>query len=280
MFGTRGLWKDGWMISSLHSPFSNTGDYENDEWELYHEAEDRAQSKNLADQHPEKVKELVKVYFEEAKKNLVLPLDDRLPAALLTTPRPTNEPPSNRHLYYPGTSAIPEGVAANIRGRSYKIMANVEITDADASGVLFAHGSRFGGHSLFIKDKKLYYVYNFLGIKPEQVFTSKALSPGKYTLGMEFTRESKGKNGEHEGTTKLYVNDKVVASGRMRTQPAKFTLSGDGMCIGWDSGDAVSDLYKAPGRFKGGTIQVVGVDTGKESYEDLALEAKRHLMKH
>ena len=152
-------------------------------------------------------------------------------------------------------------------------------TDADASGVLFAHGSRFGGHSLFIKDKKLYYVYNFLGIKPEQVFMSNALSPGKYTLGMEFTRESQGKNGEHLGTTKLYANDKVVASGKMKTQPAKFNLSGDRMYIGWDSGDAVSDLYKSPSRFDGETIQAVGVDTGKESYEDLALEAKRQLMK-
>jgi arylsulfatase len=97
---------------------------------------------------------------------------------------------------------------------------------------------------------------------------------------MEFTRESKGTHGEHLGTMKLYVNDKVVASGKMKTQPAKFTLSGDGMCIGWDSGDAVSDLYKTPARFKGGTIQAVAVDTGKESYEDLELEAKRLLLKH
>jgi arylsulfatase len=280
MFGTRGLWKDGWMVSSLHSPFSNTGKYDEDEWELYHVAEDRAQSENLADQYPEKVKELVAAYFEEAKKNFVLPLDDRPPAAILATPRPTSEPPSNTHIYYPGTSAIPEGVAANIRGRSYKIMANVEITDADASGVLFAHGSRFGGHSLFIKDKKLYYVYNFLGIKPEQVFVSDELLPGKYTLGMEFTRESTGENGEHLGTTRLYVNDKVVASGPMKTQPAKFTLSGDGMCIGWDSGDAVSDLYKTPGRFTGGTIQAVAVDTDSVSYADMELEAKRLLMTH
>jgi arylsulfatase len=280
MFGTRGLWKDGWMISSLHSPFSNTGDYEKDKWQLFNMKEDRAQANDLADKHPEKVKELVAVYFEEAKKNFVLPIDDRLPAALLGTPRPTNEPPSNRHIYYPGTSAIPEGVAANIRGRSYKIMANVEITDADASGALFAHGSRFGGHTLFIKDKKLYYVYNFLGIKPEQVFVSEELAPGKYTLGVEFTRESKGTHGEHLGTAKLYVNDKVVASGKMKTQPAKFTLSGDGMCIGWDSGDAVTDLYKTPARFTGGTIQAVAVDTGKESYEDLELEAKRLLLKH
>jgi arylsulfatase len=123
-------------------------------------------------------------------------------------------------------------------------------------------------------------VYNFLGIKPEQVFVSDALSPGKYTLGMEFTRESKGKNGEHLGTTKLYVNDKVVASGKMKTQPAKFTLSGDGMCIGWDSGDAVTSMYKTPVRFTGGTIQAVAVDTSKESYEDMELEAKRMLMKH
>ncbi len=280
LFGTRGLWKDGWMISSLHSPFSNTGDYEKDKWQLFHVAEDRAQSKDLADQYPKKVKELKAVYFEEAKKNLVLPIDDRLPAALLTTPRPTNEPPTTRHIYYPGTSAVPEGVAANIRGRSYKIMANVEITDSDASGVLFAHGSRFGGHSLFIKDKKLYYVYNFLGIKPEQVFVSEELKPGKYTLGMEFTKESTGEHGEPNGTTKLYVNDKVVASGPMRTQPAKFTLSGDGLCVGWDSGDAVSDLYQTPARFTGGTIQAVAVDSGKDVYLNLELEARRLLMSH
>jgi arylsulfatase len=280
MFGTRGLWKDGWMISSLHSPFSNTGDYDKDKWQLFHVAEDRAQAKDLADQYPDKVKELEAVYFDEAKKNLVLPIDDRLPAALLTSPRPTNEPPTNRHIYYPGTSAVPEGVAANIRGRSYKIMVNVEISDADASGVLFAHGSRFGGHSLFIKEKKLYYVYNFLGIKPEQVFVSDVLSPGKYTLGMEFTKESTGEHGEPHGTTKLYVNDKVVASGPMKTQPAKFTLSGDGLCVGWDSGDAVSDLYETPYRFKGGTIQAVAVDSGDDVYENLELEARRLLMQH
>jgi arylsulfatase len=280
LFGTRGLWKDGWMISSLHVPFSNTGNYENDTWELYHVAEDRAQANNLADKYPEKVKELKKVYLEEAKKNLVLPIDDRLPSALLTTPRPTSEPPTNRYLYYPGTSAIPEGVAANVRGRSFKILANVEITSTNASGVLFAHGSRFGGHSLFIKNRKLYYVYNFLGIQPEQVFVSNVtLKPGKQTLGMEFIKESTGKHGEPLGKMKLYINDKVVAQGPMRTQPAKFTLSGDGMCIGWDSGDAVSNLYKTPGRFKGGTIQVVGIDTGDDVYVNLELEAKRHLMK-
>ena len=280
MFGTRGIYKDGWKAASVHNPFAGTGHYDDDEWELYHVAVDRAESKNLARQYPDKLMELLAAYDEEAKKNNVYPLDDRTPPEILTTPRPSSEPPRDRYLYYPGTSAVPEGVAVNVRGRSYKIAANVEITDANASGVIFAHGSRFGGHSLFIKDKKLYYVYNFLGIKPEQVFVSNTeLKPGKYTLGMEFTRTGAGEHGSNEGSTKLYIDDNVVAQGKMRTQPAKFTLSGDGLCVGWDSGDAVSELYKAPARFTGGTIQGVAVDVGKEVYIDLEKEAKRLLLK-
>jgi arylsulfatase len=129
--------------------------------------------------------------------------------------------------------------------------------------VIFAHGSRFGGHALFIADKKLHYVYNFLGFKPEQTFVSPELKPGKYTLGMEFQREKAGPNRESLGHTNLYVNDKVVAEGPMRAQVGKFTLSGDGLCIGYDSGDAVSDGYRSPGRFTGGTIKAVGVTVEK-----------------
>jgi arylsulfatase len=135
--------------------------------------------------------------------------------------------------------------------------------------VIFAHGSRFGGHALFIKDKKLYYVYNFLGIKPEQQFVSPTLNPGKYTLGMEFTRKKVGPNKESLGTTKLFVNDKVVAEGPMRAQVGMFTLCGDGLCVGYDSGDAVSQEYKPPGKFKGGKIQGVGVTVEKAQYLDL-----------
>jgi arylsulfatase len=269
MLGTRGIWEKGWKASSLHAALIGTGHFDQDEWELFHVDEDRSESKNLAKENPEKLKELIKVWFEEAEKNLVLPLDDRSARELLTVERPSEEAVRERYLYYPGTSPVPEGVAVNTRGRSYKILANVEITDANCSGVIFAHGSRFGGHAMFIKDKKLHYVYNFLGIKPEQQFVSQELKPGKCTLGMEFIREKGGKYGESRGTTKLYVNDKVVAEGPMKTQPGKFTLSGDGLCIGRDSGDAVSQGYKTPGTFKGGTIEVVGVTVEKTQYLDL-----------
>jgi len=270
MLGTRGIWENGWKASAVHPPApSNLGNFDKDKWELYHVDADRSESKDLAKEHPEKLQALIKAWFEEAEKNLVLPLDDRTVVEILGTERPTEEAPRERYLYYPGTSPVPEIAAVNVRGRSFKILADVEISDADCSGVIFAHGSRFGGHALFIKDKKLHYVYNFLGFKPEQQFVSGVLKPGKYTLGMEFTRESAGKFHESLGKTKLYVNDTVVAEGPMRAQVGKFTLSGDGLCIGYDSGDAVSAGYKSPGEFKGGKILFVGVTIEKAQYLDL-----------
>jgi arylsulfatase A-like enzyme len=272
MLGTRGIWENGWKAAAVHAPLSGAGKFEQDKWELYQVDEDRSESKDLAEQHPEKLKGLIDVWFEEADKNFVLPLDDRSATELLTIERPQSEPPRDRYVYYPGTAPVPEGVAVSIRGRSYKIIADVELSE-DAEGVVFAHGSRFGGHALFIKDRKLHYVYNFLGIKPEQEFTSEDLAPGKHALGMEFTRESAGDYGESHGTTTLYVDDKVAAKGPMRAQAGKFTLAGDGLCVGYDSGDNVSEHYQNPGTFTGGTILGVAIDVSAESYLDLEREA-------
>jgi len=278
MLGSRGIWKDGWKAAAIHAPLSGKGNFDKDDWELYHVAEDRSESKDLAKENPEKLQELIAAWFVEAEKNNVLPLDDRSAAEIISIERPSQEPARDRYVYYPNTAPVPEGVAVNVRGRSYKILANVELTE-NASGVIFAHGSRFGGHSLFIKDNKLHYVYNFLGIKPEQVFeSSQKLTSGKYTVGMEFIREKTGKNGESVGTTKLYINETLVAEGPMKTQPAKFTLSGDGLCIAYDSGDAVSELYPSPSKFNGGTIDLVGVTVEGTPYIDLEAEAKRVMM--
>jgi arylsulfatase A-like enzyme len=270
MLGTRGMWEDGWKVSSIHAPLSDKGHFDQDRWELYHVDADRSESTDLAAQYPDKVKHLVDVWFEEAKANNVLPLDDRGAVALLAIERPGAESPRTRYVYYPHTSPVPEGVAVNTRGRSYSILADVTIDGPDASGVIFAHGSRFGGHVLFIKNRKLYYVYNFLGIKPEQTFISSVdITPGKHVLGMEFTRESSGPHHETLGSTKLWIDDTVTAEGPMKTQPGKFTLSGDGLCIGRDSGDNVSQEYTVPGTFTGGTILGVGVSVDAEQYLNL-----------
>ncbi len=272
MLGTRGLWQDGWKASAIHAPISGKGHFDDDVWELYHVDEDRAESKNLAAEHPEKLKELIDAWFEEADANFVLPLDDRTAVEQLGNARPQAEPPRTRYIYYPDTAPVPEGAAVNVRGRSYKILADVTVTE-DTEGVIFAHGSRFGGHTLFIKDGKLNYVYNFLGIKPEQTFTSDALEPGNRTLGVEFIRKGAGEHGESTGTAKLYVDDKVVAEGPMRAQVGKFTLSGDGLCVGFDSADPVSRSYPPGFPFTGGKILGVGVDISEEQYLNLEQEA-------
>jgi arylsulfatase len=139
--------------------------------------------------------------------------------------------------------------------------------------VILAHGSRFGGHALFIKDRRLYYVYNFLGIAPEQKFVSPPLDPGKHAVGMAFVREKSGKYGESIGKTQLYVDDKVVAEGPMRTQSGHFSLCGDGLCVGFDSADRVTQEYEAPATFTDGSILGVVVDVGEDVYLDLEREA-------
>jgi len=268
MLGTRGVWENGWKAAAIHAPLSGKSHFDKDEWELYNVEADRSESKNLAKENPEKLKQLIAAWFEEADKNFVLPLDDRSALEILGIERPVEEKTRDRYIYFPETTSISETCAVNVRGRSYKIIADVNITDK-ASGVIFAHGSRFGGHSLFIKDQKLYYVYNFLGIQPEQKFVSGVLTPGKHSLGVAFTREKAGKYGESLGKAQLYVDDKPVAEGPMRAQVGHFTLCGDGLCIGYDSADKVSEEYEAPGTFTGGTILAVAVDVGQESYADL-----------
>jgi arylsulfatase len=236
--------------------------------------EDRSESTVLADQLPAKLAALKQLWLDEARRNLVLPLDDRTAVEQLTIERPSTEPPRQRYVYYPDTTAVPEGVAASVRGRSYRILANVSVGE-NCAGVIFAHGSRFGGHSLFVQDGKLHYVYNFLGIPPEQVLVAdRPLAPGAHTLGVEFVRERAGDHGESHGTARLYVDDDVVAEGPLRTQTGKFTLCGDGLCVGRDSADSVSKEYtpETEGRFTGGTIAFVEVVVDEEQYLDLERE--------
>jgi arylsulfatase len=139
-------------------------------------------------------------------------------------------------------------------------------------------GTRFGGHALFVKEKKLHYVYNFLGIQPEQHYvSSEELKPGKYVLGMEFIREGAGPNQENVGRMKLYVNDKVAAEGPMKTQLGKFGLGGSGLTVGYSNPDTVSQEYEAPARFQGGAIQFVEVAVDRAQYLDRETELKRAL---
>ena len=271
MMGTRAIWRDGWRAVTVHGPQPiDKGHFDEDVWQLFHIDEDRSEAHDLAQQEPERLKEMIALWFEEAKKYDVLPLSDLGVLGDLALEFKVPVPPDGVYTYYPGTLETPERNAANTHGVSYQILANVEITDADAHGVIMAHGSRFGGHSLFVKDRKLYYVYNFLGIPPEQKLVSdRALTPGKHVLGVSFEKKARGEHGESHGTATLYIGDDVVATADIRTQTGHFMLCGEGMCIGVDSGDVVSKEYGHLNPFTGGTIEQVRFHVGDDAYVDV-----------
>ena len=139
MLGSRGIWENGWKAVAVHAPLTGKGNFDKDRWELYHVDADRSESTDLAKQHPEKLEALIKAWLDEADKNLVLPLDDRTALEVLGQERPSEEAARERYIYYPGTSPVPEGVAVNTRGRSYKISPTWR-SPIRCSGVFFPHG--------------------------------------------------------------------------------------------------------------------------------------------
>ena len=278
MLGQRAIYHDGWLACTLHPPLSGWGHFDQDEWELYHLAEDRSQLKNRARDEPERLKQLTKLWFEQAKLYKGLPLDDRTAAEILGTPRPQPSKPRDRYVYYPDTSEVSEEVAVNIRGRSYTIAAGVKLDSADAQGVLFAHGGVGGGHSLYVKDGQLHYVYNWLGERIQKVTSTNGLTSGKHVLSAEFQKTGEDeKTHSAKGKLTLYIDDQPVGEAEIMTQPGHFSLTGDGLCVGRDSGSSVSPDYGPPFEFQGGTIDRVVVDVTGDPYVDHEKEVQRYL---
>jgi arylsulfatase len=273
MLGTRGIWHRGWHACATHPPApSNWGHFGADTWELYHLDEDRSQARDVAAQFPEKLEELKNLWWVEAGRYNGLPLEDRTAIEILTTPRPQLSKPRQRYVYYSDVADVPEAVAVNVRNRSYSILAEVELETPEAAGVLFAHGGRFGGHALYLKDGKLHYVYNWLGEVEQKITSSEDVSVGKSVLGVKFDKT--GMDGPAPtGTATLYIDDKAVGSAEIKTQLGNFSLVGEGLCVGRDGGQPVSSDYESPFHFAGGVIKQVVVDVSGEPYADLEKEA-------
>jgi len=260
MLGTRAIYHDGWKAVARHGALSGKGNFMQDKWELYNIAKDRTELNDLAETNRDKLMEMVAIWFAEAGRNNVLPLDDRSAREILGIERPGASKPRTSFTFYPGTTEVPEGVAPNIRNKSFSIAAEVTIDTPEASGVIMAQGARFGGHALFIKDGKLHYSYNFLGIEEQHVESSTKVTKGKHTFTVEFEKTGENPKFVANGSVRLAIDDKPVAEGKMKTQPGKFALAGEGLVVGRESADAVSKLYKPPFRFTGGTIKQVTIN--------------------
>ena len=273
MLGSRAIWHKGWKATAVHPTIAGWGNYDHDRWELYDTGNDRTEMRDLAAEHPEKVQELVSLWFHEAGRYNGLPLEDRTAVEVLSMERPQMSKPRDRYIYYPDCAEVPESAAVNIRNRSYAIAADVDIQTPEAGGVLFSHGCKFGGHSLYIKDRKLKYVYNFCGIVEQMVESEKAAPAGEHILSAVFEKE--GDEMPTHGTLTLYIDDEAVGSAEIKTQPGNFSLVGEGLNVGRDGGEPVTDDYPGarPWAFTGGTIRHVLVDVSGEQYVDLEKEA-------
>jgi hypothetical protein len=211
-----------------------------------------------------------------AGANGAFPLDDRSALEIIFTPRPLLSPPRDRYVYYPDLADVRESQSVNIRNRSLAIVALVDIPEPGAEGVLFAHGSRFGGHALYVKGNRLHYVNSFVGSLEQKIVADRELPTGeKLILSAAFEKDGEDPPPVAVGTLSLYHGDEKVGEGRIRLQPGKYSLAGDGLCVGRDSSDPVTDDYagSAPWAFTGGTINRVAVDVSGAPFVDLEREA-------
>ena len=169
MLGSRGIWHDGWKAITTHPTLSGWSHFNDDTWELYHTDIDRSELHDLAAEQPEKLRELVSLWYAEAGRNDAFPLDDRSPLEIILTPRPQLASPRERYVYYPDVAEVPESQSVNVRNRSFAIGAVVDIPAPGAQGVLYAQGSRFGGHALYVKEDRLHYVNSFVGMFEQRI---------------------------------------------------------------------------------------------------------------
>jgi arylsulfatase A-like enzyme len=277
MLGMRALYHRGWLATTLHPPISGWGKFERDVWELYDLSSDRSQIHDVAAQHPDRLEALKGLWFYYAGVYKGLPLDDRTALEIMSSPRPQPTEPRERYVYYPGTAEVPESVGVNVRRRAYTIAAGVSVDTPEAEGVLFAHGGVAGGHSLFLKDGQLHYVYNWLGERVQTISSPDPIPTGTHVLSAEFSKTGDDADtGSALGKLTLYVDTEPVADAEIMTQPGFFSLCGDGICVGRDSGSPVAD-YSAPFAFAGGAIERVIVDVTGEHYVDHEKEVLAYL---
>ena len=268
MLSARGIWHRGWKAAAERGPSLGRGGFDQDRWQLFHTDADRAEAHDLAAEQPQKLKQLQALWLEEAKKNHVLPLNDYGAADMAALEYRAPVPAGGRFVYYPDTCEVTEAAAAHTLGVSFKMLAKVEFS-RETQGVIVAQGSRFGGYTLFVKDGRLCFVYNFLGIAPEQKLSAPAPASGRHIVGVAFAKESISDRMEALGTMTLHIDDQTLASAAFRTQCGHYALSGEGLAVGRDSGDPVSREYGPGFAFGGGRVLKVVYDVADDAYVDL-----------
>ena len=268
MFGCRAIYQDGWKAVTYH-PIQMPEPMNDDAWELYDVEADPSECHDLAADQPERLRGLVDLWWEEAARNQVLPLDNR-PFSDLVLGRPTGLPARSTYTYWPHRPLVPEHAAVNVRNRTHEITAHVDVPDGGTRGVLVSMGSLLGGWVLYVGDDgRLSYAHSWCGYKEHRIDSDTAVSPGAHVLGFRFT-----KTGEHEGDGELTVDGTVVGSGRIAPfTPMRFSLTGGGLTCGYGDELPVTDALTGPAPFAG-TLHRVVVTVDGDPHVDPESEAE------
>ncbi len=276
--GNRGIYHDGWLAGTVHKAVweaAPRASLEKDRWELYNTRTDFSLAYDLAAKHPDKLKEMQDLFMTEAVKYRVLPIDDRIQERMnaAVAGRPDLMGDRTSLTVYEGMRGMSENVFINVKNRSHSITAEVQVPRDGVRGVVLAQGGRFGGWSLYVRDGKPAFTYNWLGLKRYTVASPKSLPSGKATIRYEFVYDGNGFG--KGGSATLTVNGEKVAEGRIEGTHAFIFSPDEGADVGLDGETPVVEDYgvPAPHRFTG-KIDKVTVDVKEMEKADKAEEDK------
>ncbi len=257
----RGLFHDGWMASApSFIPWNpnrdDNWDPDKQVWELYKLDGDFSQATDLAAKYPEKLRELQDLWWAEAAKYSVLPLDWRGTIRFNAewAGRPNMIGDRTKVVYHEGLTALPGAACLPMLNKSWTITAEVELKDDKANGMIVTQGGSEGGYGLYLRDGKPVFVYNFLGQERPSFASDTPLPKGKATIVVDFLYDGGGMG--RGGAITVKANGKTVAAGRLEhTVPIQFAIF-EGLDIGLDTGSPVDWTYPLPFKFTGRIKQV------------------------
>lgn len=236
MLGSRAIYHDGWTAVTWHAPGT---DWDDDPWELYHQAEDYSQAHDLAAEQPEKLAELVDRWWTEAEAHNVLPLDDRGRERFIDPKRPAASEARDVYRYHAGTSPVPNPSLPRILNCEHSITARITRTSDADDGILVSHGAELAGWVLFVKNARPHYVHNVLKMEMHELVGDPLPVGRQCEVRVEYTPTEQG-----WGTAALVVDGEVVASNeRFRITPMGYSMVQEGFCIGRSWGTPVAPEY-------------------------------------
>jgi arylsulfatase A-like enzyme len=278
MFCNRGIYHKGWTAVTRHStPWDATKllpAFDDDVWELYDTNKDWTQARNIANDQPQKLRELQRLWLIEATKYSVLPLDDRrmerFNSDLAGRPQLVK---GKTQILFGGMGRLTENCVLNIKNKSYSVTAEIVVPKSGANGVIIAQGGAFNGWSLYAKGGKLKYCYNLLGIKLFYVESNKAIPTGQHQVRMEFKYDGGGL--AKGGNALLYFDGTKVGEGRVDTT-VPMIFSADETCdVGKGTGSAVTTDYDPKDNEFSGEVNWVQIDLEKDDHDHLISPEER-----